>query len=143
MLPRVFLSFVVGTAFGAFIYLTYFKPSPSLIRGLHFYKIFKSTAQYEQTLADKMFHEVKIVCLVMTHPPNHKKLAVHTKNTWAKHCNKLLIFTNESDKALDPIVLNHSEKRHLLWGKTKKSFKYAHDHHFNDGDWFLKSDDDS
>ena len=41
------------------------------------------------------------------------------------------------------IALPVGEGRQHLWQKTKESFKYVYKHHFAEGDWFLKADDDS
>lgn len=98
---------------------------------------------YNKILADEMFSEVKILCLVMTHPENHKMKAIHIKNTWGKRCNKLLFMSSADDPDLNPVVLPITDERDFLWSKTKKSFYYAFRKHFDEADWFLKADDDS
>lgn len=98
---------------------------------------------YDELVAVNIFDEVKVVCLVHTHPENHKAKAIHVKNTWGKRCNKLLFFSSAPDDSLEIVVLNITESREALWNKTKESFKHAYENHLSDGDWFMKADDDS
>lgn len=100
-------------------------------------------SSYNADLADGLFHKVKILCMIMTNPANHRTKAVHAKNTWGKRCNKLLFITSEDDPELDVINLPIiKESRNALRNKTKGAFMYAYDKHLNDFDWFIKADDD-
>lgn len=97
---------------------------------------------YNETLADKLFNEVRILCWIMTTPANHKTKAIHVKNTWGQRCNKLLFMSSSADLELGSIALPVKEGRNTLWDKTKIAFQYVYKHHFDDADWFLKADDD-
>jgi glycoprotein-N-acetylgalactosamine 3-beta-galactosyltransferase len=98
---------------------------------------------YDETLADVLFQKVRIVCLVMTMPKNHEERAQHIKATWGRRCNKLVFFSTAYTSVLDPVILHMNETRDSLWAKTKIAFQYAHQKHLNDGDFFMKADDDS
>ncbi|CRK99850.1 CLUMA_CG013153, isoform A [Clunio marinus] len=90
-----------------------------------------------------MFKEVKILCMVMTHPANHRTKAIHVKNTWGKYCNKLIFMSTIRDVDLESVALPVRDGREFLWNKTKNAFKYVFDNHYNDADWFIKADDDT
>ena len=87
--------------------------------------------------------DVKILCWIMTYPANHYSRAVHVKNTWGSHCDKLLFMSSEEDKQLGAINLNVSEGRQNLWGRTKRGFQYCYQHHREEFHWFVKADDDT
>lgn len=97
---------------------------------------------YNDTLAAKLFKDVRLLCWIMTTPENHKSKAIHVKRTWGKRCNKLLFMSTANDVELDSIALPVFEGRNYLWDKTKKAFEFIYKNHFDDADWFLKADDD-
>lgn len=105
-------------------------------------KIMPFVNLYNETLADKLFNEVKILCWIMTSPDNHKNKAIYVKKTWGKRCNKLLFMSTKPDAELETVSLPVKEGRNTLWDKTKSAFQYVYKNHINDADWFLKADDD-
>jgi glycoprotein-N-acetylgalactosamine 3-beta-galactosyltransferase len=98
---------------------------------------------YDETLADVLFQKVRIVCLVITMPDNHKTRSKYIKNLWGKRCNKLVFFSTKYDPYLDTVDLHLNETRASLWEKTGIALQYAYKKHLNDGDFFMKVDDDS
>lgn len=87
--------------------------------------------------------EVKILCFVLTHPPNHRTKAVAVKDTWGKRCNKLVFISTLLDDELDVLLVNVTDNRLNLWGKTKQGLQQVYEQFGNDYDWFLKADDDT
>lgn len=87
--------------------------------------------------------KIKILCLVLTKPSNHKTRAYAVKNTWGARCSKILFVSTKVDESLDTIIVNVTENRKHLWGKTKAAFKHAYEKYLNEYDWFLKADDDT
>lgn len=99
--------------------------------------------KYDASLADELNNKVRIVCLILTQPADHKTKAQYVKNTWGSKCNKLIFLSTEVDDELGAIALPYNESREILWGKVKDGFLHAYEHYFEEGDWFLKADDDS
>lgn len=48
----------------------------------------------------KLYHEVRVLCWVMTNPTNHKTKARHVKRTWGKRCNILLFMSTEAGEVI-------------------------------------------
>lgn len=98
---------------------------------------------YESKLADQLYHDIRILCWVFTHPSNHKLKVPHVENTWGKRCNKLLFMSIESVPDHPEIIaIPVPEGRSHLWNKTRLAMKYVYEHHFSDADWFMRADDD-
>ncbi|TDG48499.1 hypothetical protein AWZ03_005043 [Drosophila navojoa] len=93
--------------------------------------------------ADWLFHEARVLCLVLTMPAHHKTKAAKVLSTWGSRCNKLIFMSSEDDDALGAVNLNVSESRDNLYSKVRAGFAYAYEHFVEDYDWFLKADDDT
>ncbi|CRK99851.1 CLUMA_CG013154, isoform A [Clunio marinus] len=99
--------------------------------------------EYNETISKKLFKEVRILCMILTHPENHDSQAITVKRTWGRRCNKIVFISTEEDKRIGSIAVDVEEGRTMLWDKTKKGLKYVYDHHFDEADWFMKADDDT
>lgn len=142
MSSKEFLFFILGLIIAFLNFSTFFFLLLSEQKHQRIYNKLGNDA-YNGTLADQMFNEVKVLCMVITQPENHKTKAIYVKNTWGKRCNKLLFMSSAHDSVLDPIVLDIPENRTFQWRKTRESFQYVYNNHLDDADWFLKADDDS
>ncbi|XP_060521451.1 glycoprotein-N-acetylgalactosamine 3-beta-galactosyltransferase 1-like isoform X2 [Cylas formicarius] len=100
-------------------------------------------AMTDTTIADSLFHRVRVLCWVLTTPKNHESKAKHVKATWGKRCNKLIFMSTQEDKDLPAVALPVIEDRNNLWGKTKEAMRYVHQHYYDKADWFFKADDDT
>jgi glycoprotein-N-acetylgalactosamine 3-beta-galactosyltransferase len=100
-------------------------------------------ARYNETQADRLFDQVRILCWIITTPENHLKKALHIQKTWGTRCNKLLFMSSQEDVVLKTVALPVREGRSTLWDKTRSSLQYIYNYHLNDAEWFLKADDDA
>ncbi|KAK3743745.1 hypothetical protein RRG08_043477 [Elysia crispata] len=97
----------------------------------------------DDNVAKQLYQKVKVACWILTQPKNLMKKAIHVKNTWAKRCNMYVFMSSETNDSFPTVGLNVSEGRQHLTAKTMRAFKYLHDHHLQEFDWFLKADDDT
>ncbi|XP_041355761.1 glycoprotein-N-acetylgalactosamine 3-beta-galactosyltransferase 1-B-like isoform X2 [Gigantopelta aegis] len=94
-------------------------------------------------VAKDLAKKVRVLCWVMTSPNTLQKKARVVKETWGKRCNVMLFFSSVSNSTFPVIGLNVSEGREHLTAKTMQAFYYIYQHHLNDADWFMKTDDDT
>lgn len=88
--------------------------------------------------------EVRVLCWVMTSPATRLERTVPIENTWGKRCNKLLLMSSRTDNQTDRVIaLPVDEGRENLWRKVRAAYKYIYEHHLDDADWFMKTDDDT
>ncbi|XP_030571198.1 glycoprotein-N-acetylgalactosamine 3-beta-galactosyltransferase 1-like [Drosophila novamexicana] len=95
------------------------------------------------TLADRLYHETRVLCLVLTMPTQHKTKAAKVLSTWGARCNKLIFLSSQDDVELGAVNLNVTESRDNLYTKVRAGLAYAYEHYVEDYDWFLKADDDT
>lgn len=69
--------------------------------------------------------------------------AVHVRQTWGRHCDKLIFASTTTDVNLDIIGFNVTNAHDHVWGKEKAMFQYVYKNHFHNYDWFYKGDDDT
>ncbi|CAI9553982.1 unnamed protein product [Staurois parvus] len=79
----------------------------------------------------------------MTAPDHLQTKAIHLKNSWTRHCNKILFMSSTANESFPAIGLDTQEGRDQLYWKTIRAFQYIYKHHFHEADWFLKADDDT
>lgn len=97
-----------------------------------------------RTFATKLYHDVRIVCVVETTLKNNQTYATSIKQTWGAKCNKLMFVCTDHDATLNAVALNVKEdKSSMAWTRTKRIFQYVYEHHHIDGDWFLKVEDNT
>lgn len=141
-------AFIVGFLVGAQIFLWIFSNYSSNMKIQSRFIFVKSNSseimdKYNSTLADKLFDQIKILCLILTQPKNHKTNVQHVNNTWGFKCNKLILLSTENDTNFETFSISRNESRDILWGKVKNGFEQAYLKYHKEYDWFLKADDDS
>lgn len=150
MLPKIFevFFFFIGFITGISIYFTIFPVKQNFVDHKKFSSelfnsVIKSNLKYDTSIASYLYETVRIGCLILTAPNNHKSKALYVKNTWGYKCHKLIFLSTSNDTNLGAIGLPFAgESREILWGKTKAGFVYAYENFYDEVDWFLKADDD-
>lgn len=97
-------------------------------------------------MADYLYDNVRVACLILTRPATHETAARLVKNTWGKKCNKLVFLSTAEAKyndTLGVVALPAPEGRSYLWLKGKEMLKYAYHELMDEVDWFYKCDDDT
>lgn len=87
--------------------------------------------------------KIRVLCFLNTMPASHSSKAVHIRNTWHKHCDKLLFASTLMDMNLGAMGFNVTNDHQHLWGKVKLMFQHIHDNFLDNYDWFFKGDDDT
>ena len=95
--------------------------------------------------ADKMYHKVRILCIVPTIQEHVDSGHVQMVNvTWGRKCNKILFSLCPKEHRHDFIkTCMFSENKKNLIGKITFSFFYVYKNYINEFDWILKADDDT
>lgn len=97
----------------------------------------------ERSVADRLFNDIRILCLVMTLPENHQTKAVHVSATWGRRCTKLLFVTRQNDSSIPTLIVDVKDGREYLPQKTYATFNKVFADYLEDFDWFMKADDDT
>lgn len=81
------------------------------------------------------YQKIRILCFIGTSAKNFRTRAIHVRETWAKHCDKLIFASNTSDERLGSISLNVSDEYYHLWDKIKETLRYIHENYIDDYEW--------
>ncbi|XP_072263282.1 glycoprotein-N-acetylgalactosamine 3-beta-galactosyltransferase 1-like [Pyxicephalus adspersus] len=101
------------------------------------------TPNRDSSVSEELSHKVRVLCWIMTAPDHLGTKTIHVKNSWTRHCNKILFISSKANKSFPAIGLDTKEGRDQLYWKTIRAFHYIYQHHFDEADWFLKADDDT
>ncbi|XP_065346935.1 glycoprotein-N-acetylgalactosamine 3-beta-galactosyltransferase 1-like [Cloeon dipterum] len=97
----------------------------------------------EEVAARKLAQQVRILCIVITVPKNHKDRAEHVRETWGRHCNNIHFISTKYDAALPTTNVKIAEGKNLEWAKMEGAFNYLHETRLKDFDWVVKTDHES
>ena len=93
---------------------------------------------------DKLYDKVRVLCYVPSAENSLQSEARPVINTWGKHCNKLIFFTETEHQGFPTVALGIPDTGgYNLTYKMFVAMKYLHDHHLNDFEWFIKADTDT
>ncbi|XP_017097239.2 uncharacterized protein [Drosophila bipectinata] len=101
---------------------------------------------HNNKVASHLYGSVRILCLVLTWSKNYMKGMKAISETWGRHCNRVIYYSNSSRinmAGVETVALNISDSYDTLWGKTRAAFHHAYMHYHSEFDWFYKADDDT
>ena len=99
----------------------------------------------EAPVLETPVHQLKLprlLCWVMM-DPNLMERVTHVKETWASHCDICLFMSSHQNDSFPTIGLNVTEGRSHIGAKSKAAWTYVYKHHFNDAEYFVKTDPDT
>ncbi|KAA0184939.1 Glycoprotein-N-acetylgalactosamine 3-beta-galactosyltransferase, partial [Fasciolopsis buskii] len=97
----------------------------------------------ETVIADRLANRIRIVCMILTMPSNHRNRSMAVKYTWARRCNSYFFVSTEDDPMLPAYSAGVNESRECLWDKVKFGVHMVVDNTPMHYDYFLKADDDT
>lgn len=144
MISNIFLHFLAGVVLGFIATQLLFNDEPNVSKhfSLHTDKI-EEFEKNEDIKSRKLLKKIRILCLINTCPKNHNIKAVHVKQTWGEHCDKLLFASTLTDVNLNTIGFNMTDAHSYVWGKEKLMLQYIYKNFFDHYDWYYKADDDT
>lgn len=94
-------------------------------------------------IADRLFRNVRILCLVTTYP-KHKTKAKYIRETWGSRCNHIIFITPTSIESLESLILpGAKEGRSNVWNSIREGLKHVHEKYADKFDFVLKTDDNT
>ncbi|XP_013421855.1 glycoprotein-N-acetylgalactosamine 3-beta-galactosyltransferase 1 [Lingula anatina] len=85
----------------------------------------------------------RVLCWLLTDPPDLDKRVIHVRDTWARRCDVTLFMSSMENKTFPTIGLRVPPGRGHIAKKAKAAWKYIYEHHLNDADFFIKADPDT
>lgn len=94
-------------------------------------------------VAAKLAENVRLLCLIPTSNGQHNGTASSLKNTWGRHCNKLVFVTDKFDQFVDASngIIHHSTAQNeTSWHKLKYALQLVYEKYNDEFDWILKAE---
>lgn len=137
---HLFFCFTIGFVIGFILFDKIISSDDDSFNAFHI-KDTKSNGIVENETVK--FKTPKILCIMLTSQHNHETKAIHLKNTWGKHCDKLIFTSTKTDNNLGSIGFPVNDDYKHLWSKIKLVFHYVYKNFVDDYDWIFKGDDDT
>lgn len=102
----------------------------------------RKTIPSGKTIAQQLYDDVRIACLVLTKSDRYDTQAKQIRETWGKRCNKITFFDWEGSRKNDTFgVVEVPVLDGYLWSKIKEVLLFTYKHISSDADWFFLSPD--